>query len=174
MFPISSEKSVELEAEAGSDHTTDQLVTALAEWARGAGARHVKSDRTGLSFRGGLMSYVTDWRTSTSRRLALSWNPLIPITSARVEVTQQGQRFLVTCRFRFVELLVLTIVLILLFAGIEEQPGRTIVGLGAKVWLIGLWIGVFFFGYFVSSYIVGTSLETVARETLGQEQEPDR
>ena len=165
-FPISRQCQFYIEAAEAADFRRKDMIEAMAHWAADAGARRLQTGPEGLLFKGGLFSFITDWRISTSRRMTVGFNPLIPVSNATVEVRREAKGYLVSCRYRFTELLVFSVILILLFLGLPRPDAAPIAGLPANAWLAVGWCGVFLWGFWVSPARITRELEAAAREGL--------
>jgi len=165
-FPFSYLHTFMIQGEEVGHGQTQHVIDALEQWAHDAGGRHIQKSETGLKFHGGMMSFLTDWRTSTSKRIMVGWNPLIPISIATLKVKRVDRGLAVTCSFYYIGLLLLTLALFALFVGLRDASGPIILGLQVNTWLAVSWVGVFVAGYFVSAYGVGGALESVCKESL--------
>ena len=159
-FPISRTRTFQVPSPGADEASSEPVLEAIEAWLQARGARRVERSGGALAFRAGFLSLLSDWRKSTSRRLAISWNPLMTVGSGWVQVTPIAGGLEVTYSLRFVELIVVSFIFCLIFLGAMPETAAV------SRWVSAGWFGLIPLGYVVASLGIGLSLEKVARKVV--------
>ena len=159
-FPISRSRTFRVATVGPPGPFVGPTLAAIEAWlaARGAGRMQRRDDE--IAFRAGFLPLLTDWRKSTSKRLAVGWNPLMTVGSGRVQVAPGEGGLEVTYSLRFTQLIVVASVLFLVFFGATPESAQV------SRWVSAAWFGLVPLGYLVASVGIGMALETVAKEAV--------